>query len=206
MKRSCRSCFIFKPLEDFPKRGQGQYRPDCKSCYNKKKKAEYIAHPRELKYHSEEERKEAARERSKLWYRNNTERAKKRISDWQKSDHGKAKIKAQRDRSKKENPEYWRHKKKRDKAIRRARERDAGSLEVSSLRVLEQNNLQTYQGSGFTCEYCGLLLGDCYHLEHRTPLSRGGTNELRNLAISCSSCNLSKLTKTDEEWRTSAPA
>ena len=38
------------------------------------------------------------------------------------------------------------------------------------------------------------------HLEHKTPISRGGTNEYCNLAVACQYCNLSKHTKTLEEF------
>lgn len=39
------------------------------------------------------------------------------------------------------------------------------------------------------------------HLEHKTPLSRGGTNIKTNLAIACQKCNCRKHTKTEEEYR-----
>ena len=39
------------------------------------------------------------------------------------------------------------------------------------------------------------------HLEHKTPLSRGGTNEYSNLAIACQKCNLKKNNKTEAEYR-----
>lgn len=49
------------------------------------------------------------------------------------------------------------------------------------------------------CAYCGIELKD-YHLEHVTPLSRGGSHSKSNIVISCPSCNLSKGTNTLEEW------
>lgn len=39
------------------------------------------------------------------------------------------------------------------------------------------------------------------HLEHKTPLSRGGSNEKRNLGVSCQRCNLKKGTKTELEYK-----
>ena len=39
------------------------------------------------------------------------------------------------------------------------------------------------------------------HLEHKTPLSRGGTNDYENLAVACRSCNCSKQDKTEKEYR-----
>lgn len=39
------------------------------------------------------------------------------------------------------------------------------------------------------------------NLEHKTPLSRGGTNYLRNLDVSCKPCNMSKKNKTYREYK-----
>lgn len=50
------------------------------------------------------------------------------------------------------------------------------------------------------CVYCNESVGDSWHLEHKTPLSRGGTNDLENLAVACQACNLQKGDKTVEEY------
>lgn len=50
------------------------------------------------------------------------------------------------------------------------------------------------------CAYCGK---DClceYHIDHKLPLSRGGGNDIDNLALSCPTCNLKKNNKTDIEF------
>lgn len=39
------------------------------------------------------------------------------------------------------------------------------------------------------------------HLDHKTPLVRGGSNGKENLQWLCAKCNLSKAALTDEEWR-----
>ncbi len=55
---------------------------------------------------------------------------------------------------------------------------------------------------GYCCYLCGKSLqGKKFHLEHRIPLSRGGTNFLANVAPSCVRCNLSKGNKTEFEFR-----
>ena len=57
------------------------------------------------------------------------------------------------------------------------------------------------------CYYCGTVQsGAKIHIEHMTPISRGGKHELQNLCASCSSCNLKKATKTAEEWKSLNPA
>ena len=53
----------------------------------------------------------------------------------------------------------------------------------------------------WACAYCGTPLAlDDWVLEHRTPLSRGGTNRLGNLCLSCRDCNAAKGVRTVEEW------
>lgn len=54
------------------------------------------------------------------------------------------------------------------------------------------------------CESCSSIINNNnYHLDHITPLCKGGTNKLDNLAILCSVCNLSKSSKLIEIWKPS---
>lgn len=50
------------------------------------------------------------------------------------------------------------------------------------------------------CPYCDGLL-ESYHLEHKTPVSRGGDNAAGNMQLTCGPCNLKKNTKTHEEYQ-----
>lgn len=45
------------------------------------------------------------------------------------------------------------------------------------------------------CGYCQVKLGKKYHVDHITALSRGGTNDRRNLQILCVDCNQAKNAK-----------
>lgn len=50
------------------------------------------------------------------------------------------------------------------------------------------------------CEYCG---APYEHLEHMTPLGRGGSHTIRNTTGSCARCNLNKHGKVyPDEWPT----
>ena len=58
-----------------------------------------------------------------------------------------------------------------------------------------------YESQGGLCYYCADdLSATGFHRDHMTPLSRGGAHALSNLALACPSCNLSKSTKTEEEY------
>ncbi len=48
--------------------------------------------------------------------------------------------------------------------------------------------------------YCVKNIAGCYTIDHKTPLTRGGSNWPRNLQLLCSPCNSSKWTKTQSEW------
>ena len=57
-----------------------------------------------------------------------------------------------------------------------------------------------YATQGGRCYYCRIEIEAGYHIDHMFPISRGGTNWPENLALACVPCNLSKHTKTAEEF------
>ena len=56
------------------------------------------------------------------------------------------------------------------------------------------------QRDGNRCAYCRETT-DNPHIDHVLPRSRGGTDEVENLVVSCAPCNLSKGARTPEGWR-----
>jgi 5-methylcytosine-specific restriction endonuclease McrA len=50
------------------------------------------------------------------------------------------------------------------------------------------------------CAYCDCALNGIYHIDHVVPISRGGSNSIENIVLSCPQCNLSKGAKTLSEW------
>lgn len=60
-------------------------------------------------------------------------------------------------------------------------------------QISTRTRFEVFKRDAFTCQYCGgnppaVVL----HLDHITPVSRGGTNDLDNLVTSCQDCNLGK--------------
>ena len=53
------------------------------------------------------------------------------------------------------------------------------------------------------CAYCQVLLDGTYHIDHKQPVSRGGTNDIANLHLTCPRCNMRKGAMTHEEFLTS---
>jgi 5-methylcytosine-specific restriction endonuclease McrA len=83
------------------------------------------------------------------------------------------------------------------KANRRARKKNTqGSYTAQELQ--EQLARQKHK-----CYYCKAKLGkkrSSYHADHIVPLSRGGTNYIDNIVLTCSTCNLRKHNKLLHEW------
>lgn len=52
-----------------------------------------------------------------------------------------------------------------------------------------------FQAQRGKCAYCRIKLGKRYHVDHIVPLISGGTNDRRNIQITCPSCNLRKNAK-----------
>ena len=54
--------------------------------------------------------------------------------------------------------------------------------------------------AGYCCEYCRSQLkfsADSFSVEHIVPRSRGGSDDLSNLALSCQRCNNAKFVATE---------
>lgn len=56
-----------------------------------------------------------------------------------------------------------------------------------------------FERDDFTCQYC-FKRGGRLECDHMIPVSRGGTDDPKNLATACFSCNRSKRAKTPAEW------
>ena len=57
-----------------------------------------------------------------------------------------------------------------------------------------------YESQQGLCAYCKCELNGDYHVEHMTPLSRGGAHDWSNITLACPTCNLRKNAKTLEEF------
>lgn len=51
------------------------------------------------------------------------------------------------------------------------------------------------------CNYCGSPLNGQGEIDHKTPLSKGGSNWPSNLTLACLTCNRDKHSKTEKEFR-----
>lgn len=77
------------------------------------------------------------------------------------------------------------------------RAREAGAF--GSFSAADVKRILASQSS--RCIYCGSdISGGLHTVEHLTPLSRGGTNKVENIALACRSCNARKGDKMVTEF------
>lgn len=65
-------------------------------------------------------------------------------------------------------------------------------------QITEEVRAAVMERDGGQCRYCGIL-SDRMTMDHVVPWSRGGSNEIENLASACVSCNAKKGDRTPEE-------
>lgn len=56
-----------------------------------------------------------------------------------------------------------------------------------------------FERDGRVCAYCSTEDGP-FHIDHRQPVSRGGSSRDDNLCVACAPCNFSKAASLVSEW------
>lgn len=59
---------------------------------------------------------------------------------------------------------------------------------------------EVFQRDNYTCTYCGAIGGEI-ECDHIVPVSKGGKNEVSNLATACQTCNRKKGAKDASDFR-----
>ena len=135
-----------------------------------------------LRY-EDKERQEYQVEYYRKYYEDNKDRCKNQMRQWQKDNAEHLR------RYRKDNPEIFRAK----AASRRARKANNGGTHTGKdiKFLLSLANQQ--------CLRCGELLG--LEIDHVTPLSKGGRNDIANLQVLCKSCNSGKGNRNSDDYR-----
>jgi len=175
----------------------------CRNCVCEKTREWCKANPER---HKENKRKwkktEQAREKGRKWYEENRKRIIEKNRKWVKANPELAKEKNRKwregnlDRAK-ELTRKWR-KENPKKLLAYNQNRRALKANAAGHATVEQIKSR-FQYHENRCYYCGDSESGL-HVEHRIPLSRGGSNWPSNLVPACQSCNFSKHTKTEKEF------
>ncbi|MCA9367635.1 HNH endonuclease [Candidatus Kaiserbacteria bacterium] len=174
----CTKCNVEKPLSEFHKSKSGKYgvRGECKPCaleYRRQYRKNNRKEIAEYQHQWREKNRKEIAENGRQYYEKNSEQCRERVRQWQQANPEKARA-------------HWRN--------RRARKHNAGGTHtVKDINLL-------YAGQAGKCWYCGVNVGNEFHVDHFIPLAEGGSNDVGNLRISCPACNLSKGAKDPHEW------
>jgi len=154
-----------------------EYIKNNKDRINKLRKEKYKGNPekyREQGRKSHQNHREERLKRQRMYYENNKESFVKKNKEYRQS-----------------HP---------DEILLRNRQREKLLNSFPIIKQSEINNLLNEHNH--KCFYCGINIkrGINLHLDHKTPLSRGGEHTISNLAPACITCNLRKRTKTAEQF------
>jgi hypothetical protein len=167
-----------------------------------------------IKYPTEEERREADRvskrawkkrnpEKHQAWAKRHPERMNAAVADWRRRNKHKFDENtrlwrlANRERVRTSNGNYRARHKVRVAA--RNRRQYAHRMAIPGWYT-EHDVKACLVMQGWRCFYCLKPLLDGYHVEHMTPVSRGGSNYPDNIVCACPFCNCSKGNKTAAEF------
>lgn len=132
-------------------------------------------------------------EYNKKYYATHKEEDRERGRRWQ--ENNKAKVSARQRRWKANHPEEARAREKANTARRRSAN---GSFTARDVRL--QIKAQTDKKGVLHCWWCDKPIKDKYHVDHRIPIKKGGSNNPGNICIAHVKCNLSKGAKLPHEW------
>ena len=122
---------------------------------------------------TEEERKQKRRDNAKRWRLLNPDKVNKHLPAWKAA-----------------NPERAKEIAKAGSSNRRSKMRSAGKLSAENVKTIRERR---------NCEACGIIHPKM-EIDHKMPISRGGTNHLSNLQLLCQPCNRSKWAKDQATW------
>lgn len=166
-----------------------------------KKKKEY-----ERNYSQRPEVRERSREWHRQWRKNNLDKVRinkkksRHKTGFSKKYRTDAPVSHTKEYKKQIRKKYNNNGKKRLWNQRRnSLKFNAGELDITVIQLVYEDNIKKY--GTLTCYLCENPIEfrkDC--LEHKTPLSRGGTNLYDNLGVAHRACNSRKYTRTVSEF------
>lgn len=221
----CSKCNLELPLSEYRKQGDCRLgrRPDCKSCVKKWRRGYYSSRQEEARTYSKNyyhANRQQAIQTVKQYAARNKDRISQYHADWYAANRALLIEKKRQDYwSNRElynqlNRKSWHKNKTKRAAYRKEYERAHPDL-VRFHKMQHEARKRNAKGSctseqwrqkcgyhGWGCIYCGkALTPKSVTIEHRKPLSKGGSNWPANLGPCCRACNQSKNNKTEREFR-----
>lgn len=140
----------------------------------------------------------AHREETRAYRLENADRIRQQEREYQKTHRGQIAAYRKGYRAVYFRTEHGKAIKSVNEHKRRARKAQSdGQFTRQDLEALRAG--QTDKQGQVRCWWCGEPMTR-WHIDHRIPLAKGGSNAASNLCLSCADCNLSKRAKLPHEW------
>ncbi len=206
MERGCKYCGELKPVEDFVSLGGRQ----CKACRSECDRLRYWRDRAKIKERVRlyrETHRVQVLDGKKRYYQENKERLRGHTREYYKKH--REKCNQRQTEYRKNNPQRRRTQERLWALANPEKYRAGNRLKAHRRRGLEQGAEGSFTAQDIItvresqrgrCFYCGVVLGDDYHIDHFVPLSMGGNNNPSNLRLSCPKCNLIKGAKNPQEF------
>ncbi len=207
--KKCTKCGETKELTEFHKdknRKDGR-RACCKVCQKQYYQANREKIAERQKQHRQANREKIA-EKNKQYYQENREKMKQyrqenREKMKQYRQENREQIAEQKKQYRQANreqiAEYQKQYFKENREVHYARTQKRRAIKRDAAGNATAAEIQArFDYHGNRCYYCGC--DGKMTIEHRIPLSRGGTHYPANIVPACLSCNCSKGTKTEKEF------
>jgi 5-methylcytosine-specific restriction endonuclease McrA len=178
----------------------------CKVCDHEYHRQYRAAHRDKVNEYNKQwhaDNLEKARESSKQWHADNREKTYEYARQYRAAhrdranEYNKQWRDAHPDEQRRNNMRYQAAHPDKVRVIKqrhRARKRGAaGSHTADDIKLI-------FESQRGRCWWCGCEVGENYHVDHRIPLSKGGSNSPENLVVSCPKCNWRKNDKLPHEW------
>ena len=164
-----------------------------------------LANKRAREYYHEHREQEL--ERGKKYRENHHEQVLESVTKWREShrEEGREATKKWRENNRdhyesigRKSAVMWRknHPEKVNEQSRNKRAQKAGALGFNT----QSDIVAIYEAQDGRCYYCDEVLDQTYHVDHKQPTSRGGSNWPENLCVTCPTCNMRKNAQTEAEF------
>lgn len=153
---------------------------------------EAIAVRRKAKYESDERLREVNRRRAAAWALEHREEQQRKGREYYAANRDERKRKVREYEA--ANPEKVRWWSRIKTNQRRARLSGAGG------KYTEEDVQRLYRLQKGRCANCRGSLKSGYHVDHRIPVARGGSNDPTNIELLCPNCNMRKSSKLPHEF------
>lgn len=148
------------------------------------------------RYATDDEYREACKAQARVYYHDNRDKCLAKNKRWvaENREHVRESHRARHQRYVERHRDKLRNRWRVYSHHRRAMLREAeGTHTPEDIQLIGDRQ-------GWRCWWCQADCADDYHVDHRVPISKGGSNGPENLVVSCPACNVRKSDKLPHEF------